>query len=368
MTFRVAAFEAEELSQFSRAIDKLLEKYAAIQHLRDLRDQTDAGSYSPALWQAISEQQLLPEADGAAALPLSVWTETFTALGRHLAQTPLLDTLLAARLAAQAGWPAIHDWHQGTPAGDRCLATIGLETQQDIRAEAVAGGWVLRGSAQGVLNAAEASHFVVCARLDNGSDGLFWIDAGSVSLGTARRLLDSGRSFEVSFNALELDAAQCWVDTDGCAAAIAQTQQLAQLLLAFQLQGVAESALNIGLEWLSTREQFGVKIGSFQALQHRAGRAYLELEKLKALNAESLAKVTSDAGQLPGRATACKFFACKVSRLITGEAIQWHGGIGMTDECDIGFFYKFAATLGARFGGREQQLQAWLNRSQQYEL
>ena len=145
-----------------------------------------------------------------------------------------------------------------------------------------------------------------------------------------------------------------------CEPAIVQAQQLGSVLLAFQLQGVAEAALQRGLEWLTTRDQFGVKIGSFQALQHRAGRAYLELEKLKALNNECLAQLACAPEQLPRWASACKFFACRVSRLITGEAIQWHGGIGMTDECDIGFFYKFSATLGARFGGREQQLQEWL--------
>ncbi len=359
MTLGVAAFEAEDLAQFGQAMDKLLQKQAAIQQLRDLRDQPGAGSFMPALWRAISEQQLLPDADATAPLPLPVWAVSFESLGRHLAQTPLLDTLLAARLAALAGWAAIGEWHQAAPAEDRCLALVGLEPQQEVRAEAVDGGWVLQGTARGVLNAAEASHFVVCART-NGDEGLFWVSADSVSIGTPCRLLDSGASADVTLDALHLDARHCCVDPAVCDDALAQTRQLASVLLAFQLQGVADAALQQSLEWLCTREQFGVKIGCFQALQHRAARAYLELEKLKALNSECLAQLACDPDQLPRWAVACKSFACATSRLITAEAIQWHGGIGMTDECDIGFFYKFAATLGARFGGREQHLQQWM--------
>lgn len=360
MTLRVAAFETEDLAQFGRAMDKLLQKHADIQHLRDLRDEPDSGSFSAALWRAIGEQQLLPDPDATAPLPLSIWAESFASLGRHLAQTPLLDTLLAARLAALAGWTTIAEWHQTALADNCTLALIGLETHQEVSAEAAGGGWVLQGTAQGVLNAAEASHFVVCARMTNGDKGLFWLSADSVNLSTPRRLLDSGASADVTIDALELDAKYCCVDSAICDSAIAHTAQLANVLLAFQLQGVGEAALQRGLEWLCTREQFGVKIGSFQALQHRAARAYLELEKLKALNSESLTQLTSEPEQLPRRAAACKFFACSTSRLITSEAIQWHGGIGMTDECDIGFYFKFAATLGARFGGREQQLQAWM--------
>lgn len=359
MTLGVASFEAQDLAQFGLAIDKLLQRHAAIQQLRDLRDQAGAGSFPPALWQAIGEQQLLPDADATQPLPLSIWAESFASLGRHLAQTPLLDTLLAARLAALAGWDAIDEWHRAAPADNRCLALVGLEPQQEVCAEAVDGGWVLQGTARGVLHAAEASHFVVCARTDGG-DGLFWVSADAVSLGTPRRLLDSGASCDLEFQSSRLDTAYSCVDSTLCEDALAQTQQLASVLLAFQLQGVADAALQRGLEWLATREQFGVKIGSFQALQHRAGRAYLELEKLKALNSECLAQLASEPGQLPRWSAACKTFACSVSRLITGEAIQWHGGMGMTDECDIGFFYKFAATLGARYGGREQQLQQWL--------
>ena len=356
----IAAFEAEDLAQFGLALDKLLQKHAAIQQLRDLRDQPDSGSFTPALWRAISEQQLLPDADATAPLPLPIWAESFASIGRHLALTPLLDTLLGARLAALAGWADIDEWHRTAHSGHGCLALIGLEPQQAVSAKEADGGWSLHGTAKGVLNAAEASHFVVCARTESESDALFWISADAVSLNTPRRLLDSGASADVTFDALRLDAKHCCVDSVVCANAIAQTGQLANVLLAFQLQGVAESALQRSLEWLGTREQFGVKIGSFQALQHRAGRAYLELEKLKALNSECLTQLTRDPQQLPRWAAACKFFACSTSRLITSEAIQWHGGIGMTDECDIGFFYKFAATLGARFGGREQQLQQWL--------
>ena len=87
MTLSVATFEAEDLAQFGRAMDKLLQKHATIQHLRDLRDQPGAGSFSPDLWRAISEQQLLPDADAKTPLPLPIWAECYASLGRHLAQT-----------------------------------------------------------------------------------------------------------------------------------------------------------------------------------------------------------------------------------------------------------------------------------------
>jgi acyl-CoA dehydrogenase len=104
------------------------------------------------------------------------------------------------------------------------------------------------------------------------------------------------------------------------------------------------------MSYLKERKQFGELIGSFQALQHRAAEMYTELELARSVVIKALQAIDADADGLAALASACKAKLCQVATRVTNESIQMHGGIGMTDEFDIGFFIKRARVAQQTFG------------------
>jgi alkylation response protein AidB-like acyl-CoA dehydrogenase len=119
-----------------------------------------------------------------------------------------------------------------------------------------------------------------------------------------------------------------------------------------ELLGVALEAFERTMNYLKERKQFGVPIGSFQALQHRAANLYTELEMCKSLVLGALQQLDAGVADLAETASLCKAKVSEISMLATSEAIQMHGGIGMTDEFEIGFFYKRVRILETLLGDR----------------
>ena len=129
-----------------------------------------------------------------------------------------------------------------------------------------------------------------------------------------------------------------------------------------ELLGVALEAFERTLAYLKERKQFGVPIGSFQALQHRAAILFGEIEICKSLVLHALQQLDADAGGTSERASMTKAKIADTAIRVTAEAIQMHGGIGMTDQFDIGFFYKRARILETMLGGRYYHLDRYARR------
>jgi acyl-CoA dehydrogenase len=119
-----------------------------------------------------------------------------------------------------------------------------------------------------------------------------------------------------------------------------------------ELLGVALEAFERSIAYLKERKQFGVPIGSFQALQHRAAMLFSELELCKSLVLSALHRLDSDETEFATTASMTKAMLVETANKATAEAIQWHGGVGMTDDFDIGFFYKRARILETFLGDR----------------
>jgi acyl-CoA dehydrogenase len=131
---------------------------------------------------------------------------------------------------------------------------------------------------------------------------------------------------------------------------------IANIGLAAELLGIALEAFEKTRQYLKERTQFGSFIGSFQGLQHRASLMFVELELCKSIVMSALQRIDEDTDDLSALASAAKAKACEVAELVTNEAIQMHGGIGMTDECDIGFYIKRARVAQQTFGGRSYHM------------
>jgi len=217
-------------------------------------------------------------------------------------------------------------------------------------------GYILTGSKVLVLDALAADHFVVIARTAGGAgdcDGLtgFLVSAKAQGLTVERRsLVDSRGVGALRFDGVKVAADAIMGEPGQAWAGLARTLDIANIGLASELLGLATQAFELTVAYLKERKQFGKVIGSFQGLQHRAAELFAELELARSIVLQALQAIDAADPELPKLASAAKAKLCEVAQRATNEGIQMHGGIGMTDEYDIGLFIKRARVAQHCFG------------------
>jgi acyl-CoA dehydrogenase len=163
-------------------------------------------------------------------------------------------------------------------------------------------------------------------------------------------MLDNRNAARCTLESVEVPASALIGERDAAADLLDPVFDRATICLAAEMLGVVSQAYETTLEYLKTRVQFDALIGSFQALQHRAVDMFCELELSKSLVIDALSAIDRLRPDVAIMASAVKARLAEASRLITREAIQLHGGIGMTDEHDIGLYLKRAAAAEVTFG------------------
>jgi alkylation response protein AidB-like acyl-CoA dehydrogenase len=219
-----------------------------------------------------------------------------------------------------------------------------------MRAEPAAGGFRLHGEKTMVLDGHAADGFVVSARSDGGTT-LFYVEAGGSELAVERLgVVDSHSYARLRCDGLFVGEEAVVGGVDRGGELLDRLFDRASLALAAEMLGGAEEVFERTLVHLKTRRQFGVPIGSFQALQHRAAGMYCELELLRSVVREGLMAVDQERADVPLLACAAKARANDVFVQCSGEAVQMHGGMGVTDELDIGLYYKRAHVAAMLLG------------------
>ena len=335
-----------------------------IARVRKLRG--TAAEYDRAIWKKMAELGwlgiLVPEQYGGLGLGLTEMAIVARGLARGLSPEPLAATavmsataLVAAenetlkreqlpRLVSGQVLPALA-WQEEAgaldPAAARCTAAP------------FEGGYKLSGTKRFISGSGQADAFLVTARAGE-SLVLLWVPRDTAGARLALETLADGRAF----GTLELKDAlvpKAHVAASGVAAttALALAFDHANAVAAAELAGVMDRALEMSVEYLKTRVQFGKPIGSFQALQHRAVDLHIHREVANAVLEESLAALDLRPAAAARAAAASRVKArCADAALkITRETIQLHGGIGFTDEYDAGLYLKRAMTLAAWLGG-----------------
>ncbi len=339
-------------------------EHAPPAHLRKLRDDADPTGFSRDLWKNFAEMGftgiLVPETDGGLGLGHVEAGVLLEEIGRNLSPSPFLTTAVAA-VAALKGSAHAARWFPGILAGDTVAALAideGAKHREMIglKAERSGNGFRLTGAKQFVTHGHVADVILVAARTAGGPDEregvtLFAVDAGAAGLtATPERLTDSSIAARLSFEGVEVDADAVVGEVDGGWGPLARLLSAGRTGASAELLGVGGGAMDMTVGYLKERKQFGVRIGSFQALQHRAAHLYSELEVARAATLK--AQQLLDAGDA-GAATAvgvAKAMTGLATTLSVQEAVQMHGGIGMTDEYDIGFYMKRARVLAEMFG------------------
>ena len=343
----------------------MAEEGAIKKQLRHWRDTGCTDGYGTAFWKQFSELGLtgilIPEAQGGAGLGAVEAGLVLEEIGRNLTPSPFLTTAVAA-VRALEGSAQAERWFPGIIAGETVAALAVDETVHHdparvaLEASRQGNGFVLNGAKQFVVHGNSADVILVAAR-SGGSPGetdgltLFAVEKGAAGLGVdAATLADSSKAARLSFDNVAVDADAVIGEVDGGWGPLSRALNAGRAGAAAELVGVAAGASEMTFEYLKQRKQFGKLIGEFQALQHRAAHLYGEVEiaRATALKAAQLLDAGDDKAEL--FVSVAKAKAARVSALAVQEGVQMHGGIGMTDEHDIGLYMKREAVLSELFG------------------
>jgi pimeloyl-CoA dehydrogenase small subunit len=332
--------------------------------------------FSRKLWARYAELGLLglPFAEseggfGGSAVDTMIVMESF---GRGLVLEPFLTTVvLGGGLVTLAGTPAQRKANlPAVAAGKRRLAFAHGERHarymlSDVESTARrdGSGFMLDGKKGVVLHGASADKFIVSARTaggsrDKGGIGLFLVDAKAKGV-SARGYptVDGLRAAEVTLERVRIDSDAVLGQPDGGYEAIERTVDRAIAALCAEAVGIMETLNATTLEYLKTRKQFGVPIGSFQALQHRMADMMVEQEQAKSMAVlAALSADLDDARERRRVIAAAKVQIGKSGRFVGQQAIQLHGGIGMTDEYVAGHYFKRLTMIDQTFGDVDHHL------------
>ena len=327
--------------------------------LRKYRDMNCKDGFGHALWRQFGELGftgiLIDEADGGLGLGHVEAGIVLEEVGRNLTPSPFLMTSVAA-VSALKGTAHAARWFPGILAGET-VATLALDEGAKHRPDAVAmraersgNGFRLSGGKQFVVQGASADLILTVARTDEGVT-LFAVQRDATGLEVeGMRLADSSIGARLRFHGVEVDADAVVGEVGGGEAVLARALGAARAGASSELVGVAAGAMDRTVDYLRQRKQFGRLIGEFQALQHRAAHLYSELEiaRAAALKAQQLLDEGSE--EADRMVSVAKAKAGRVSTLAVQEGVQMHGGIGMTDEYDIGLYMKRDRVLNELFG------------------
>jgi len=359
---------SEEQQQLRDTLERFVRKEYAFEKRREIIHSTEG--WSRAVWQQFAELGVLaiglPEEHGGLGGGPFDTLLVMEALGRGIVVEPYLPTVvLGAGLVARAGSEAQKaELLPAVAAGECLLALAHYEAGGRYQLDGVAttarkdgGGYLLNGSKTVVVHGAAADRLLVSARSDTGIS-LFLVDAKAPGL-TCKDYpsFDGQRAAELTLTNVRV-AANARVGAEG--AALPQIELALDhgiAALCAEAVGIMSALIEATVDYLKTRKQFGVPIGSFQALQHRAVEMYLHAEQARSMSYLAADKLAStDVAERRRALSAAKVLVGNAARYVGQQAIQLHGGIGVTDELIVGHYFKRLTMIGQLFGDADHHL------------
>lgn len=344
---------------------------APVAAFRKLRESRKPEGFERALWADMAEMGwpgiLVPEAFGGLGFGFVGAGLICEEMGRNLTAAPFLSTaMMAATALARAGTEAQkHRWLPAIAAGEAVIAPAIDETRHHdpagtaLQATKSGNGFSLSGAKTFVIDAPAADALIVAARTA-GSPGeiagitLFLLDAKAKGIRVEPGIMvDSRAAARVIFENVEATGADILGETDHGHGLLEIMLGAGRAGLAAELSGIATETFERTVAYLRERKQFGRTIGSFQALQHRAAHLFCEVEVARSAVLAALQKLDAEPDKAGFAVSLAKAKAAQAARLAGLEGIQMHGGIGMTDDFDIGLFVKRMQVAGELFGNAD---------------
>jgi alkylation response protein AidB-like acyl-CoA dehydrogenase len=358
----------EEQQLLRDTATQFFQERVPISNLRKLRDSKNPDGFDRAVWKEMADLGfagiLTSEKYGGTDFGPVGLGLVLEQAGRTLAASPLVSTVLLCGSAVQLAGSATQrqDILSAIAAGETIMA-LALEegphhnpTRIATRAEAEGNAYRLSGSKTFVLDGHVADQLIVAARTSGNVDDksgitLFLVDPKAKGVTITRTLMvDSRNAANAAFDNVSVGAEAVLGSIDGGSDVLEQVLDIARIGLAAEMLGSAQEVFDTTVEYLKERKQFGVPIGSFQALKHRIADLFAELELCRSVVLDALSALEARRNDVPLIASLAKARLSDTARRMTNEGLQMRGGMGMTDQFDIGLFMKRARVAAATFG------------------
>ena len=358
----------DDQKMIRESADGFFKTEAPVAQHRKLRDDADATGFDPAVWAKMAEMGfagvLVPEVHGGAGFGHVAAGLIMEAIGRNLSAAPMLSTgILGVTALNTAGTPEQQAKYLPLIAeGKRLFALAADEAARHNPAHVTTtatpsgNGFKLSGVKGFVLDGHVADTLIVAARTsgadtEKGGITLFLVDAKTPGIETIRRsMVDSRNAARITLTDVQVDGADVLGSVGGGFAILEAILDAGRACLAAEMLGVSGESFARTIDYLKQREQFGQKIGSFQSLQHRAAHLFCEVELARSATLRALTALDEKDERASLFASLAKAKSGEVAKLATNEGVQMHGGIGMTDDFDIGFYMKRARAAQETFG------------------
>jgi alkylation response protein AidB-like acyl-CoA dehydrogenase len=358
----------EEQSMLRDSARGLISDKAPVSHLRHLRDAKDAAGFSRELWKEFAEMGfaglLVGEEHGGSGLGCVEAGVVMEEIGRTLMPSPFLSTAVVAASALSRGASSAQksEYLPKISAGS-LLASLALDEgakhrplQTELRAVRSGNGFKLDGAKALVVDGHVADLLIVAARTAGAAgerEGvtLFLVDPKTKGIATERTIMvDAHNAARIDFDDVEIDADHVLGEIDAGFGLLEGVLNIGRGAVASEMVGLSEEVFSRTVNYLKERKQFGKSIGEFQALQHRAAQLYIDIEITRAAVLKALQMLDGNLDKAANAVAVAKARAGTTAARAVQEGVQMHGGMGMTDQFDIGFFMKRARVCEELFG------------------
>jgi acyl-CoA dehydrogenase len=363
--------EQQSLKDIAR---EFLQNNAPVTHFREIRDTENELGYDESLWKEMVNLGwsgiLIPEEYGGFDFGMVGMGSILEEAGKTLTPSPLFSTgVLGASLLTLGGTDAQKQTYlpqivDGTLTTSLALEESNRHAPYSIGTQAKKNGdsFVISGSKNFVIDGHSSNLLIVAARTEGSKNDVsgitvFLVDSETDGIEiTKTNMVDSRNAANIKFSDVAISSNNILGEENNGASLLESVLDRAQIAISAEMLGNASQAFDLTLAYLKERKQFGAVIGTFQALQHRAAEMYSELELTKSSVIAACNAVDNNSNDLRRMASLAKFKSGETNYLVTNEAVQMHGGVGVTDEYDVGLFMKRARVTEQIFGNSEYHI------------
>ena len=357
----------EEQNYLKETALSFVSEKTPISHLRGLRDSNDQLCWDKEIWSEMVKLGwsgiLVPEEYGGSNFGLTGMSVILQECGKTLTPSPLFATgvLGATALSKFGSEEQKQNYLSKIVSGELTTALAVDENSHhnpnicELKAVKDKSRYILSGKKIFVVDGASADIIIVVARTsgedDDGGLSMFLVESDDSNLKKVKLDMADSRNYaNITFDNVSVDETMVLGEIDMGLEPINEILDVGRIALSAEMLGSCEKAFEITIEYLKERKQFGVPIGSFQALQHRAAEMFCEIELTKSAVMAAMHGAEENSNDLQRLSSLAKSIVGETSHLVSNEAVQMHGGIGVTDEYDIGFYLKRVRVAEAILG------------------
>ena len=352
-----------------------------VTHFRSLRDNKDENLWDKDIWQEMVNLGwsgiLIPEEFGGSDFGIAGISVILQECGKTLTPSPLFSTgVLGAYAISNFGTQEQKEKYLSKIVSGEITTALAVDESSHhdpcktlFKAEQKGSDFLLNGKKTFVIDGASADVLIILARTSGNSGDLagltlFIVESNADGIKKIKLDMADSRNYaNIEFNDVECSNKSILGALESGGETVERILDIGRIAMSAEMLGNAESAFETTIDYLKQRKPLGVLIGTFQALQHRAAEMFCEIELTKSAVMAAIHGADENSNELQRLSSLAKTIAGETLNLVSNEAIQMHGGIGVTDEYDLGFFIKRSRVAEQIFGSSTYHTERYANLS-----